>query len=82
MRDPLECVAQAVGKIICRINLPLVSCSVVRLVEHSVGSKIPHLGVSALDILLHAQECGSRFIFSVSHIAELGQVLLWALVSV
>lgn len=80
--NTLECVAKTVGKVICGVNLPLVAGSVVRFVKHTIGSKIPHLGVSTLDILLHAQECSSRLVFAIPHIAEFSQVFLWGLISV
>lgn len=68
------------------------------LVEHTVGSKIPHLGVAIGDlgrsveehetkgrltyVLLHAQECFPRLVFSVAHVAELLQVFLDGLLGV
>lgn len=69
-----------------------------RLVEHAVGSKIPHLGVAIGDldlsvgafraqrrltyVLLHAQECFPWLVLPVAHVAELLQVFLNRLLGV
>lgn len=83
MSDTLEAITKAVCEIVGREDLPLGS-SVVRLLllGYSVGCKIPHLGVSACDVLLHAEESGLRFVFSVVHVLELLKVCLNILLGV
>ena len=80
--DALEAIAKAVSEIVGRVDLPLASGPVVRLVENSVSSKIPHLGVAVGNILLHAEESFPGLVFSVAHIAELLEVLLDRLLGV
>jgi hypothetical protein len=75
--NTLEAIAKAVCEIVGREDLPLGS-SVVRLLllGYSVGCKIPHLGVSACDVLLHAEESGLRLVFSIMHVLELLEICL------
>ena len=82
MRDPLEAIAKAMGKIICRIDRPLVFSPMVLLLEHPVHRKIPHLGIAALNVLLHAQECRLRLVFAISHVPKLLQVGLNILIRI
>lgn len=83
MSDTLEAITKAVCEIVGREDLPLGS-SVVRLLllGYSVGRKIPHLGVSACDVLLHAEESGLRLVFSIVHVLELLKVRLNILLGV
>ena len=76
MRDTLEAVAQAVGEVVCWIDLPLVFGSVMRLIilGHAIGRNVPHHGVAAFDVLLHTQECCLALVLSVFHIPEFLQV--------
>jgi hypothetical protein len=75
--NTLETIAKTVCEIVGREDLPLRS-SVVRLLllGYSVGGKIPHLGVTTCDILLHAKESSLGLVFSVVHILELLEVCL------
>jgi hypothetical protein len=81
--DTLEAIAKAVCKIVGREDLPLRS-SVVRLLllGYSVGCKIPHLGVSACDVLLHAEESGLGLVFAIVHVLKLLEVRLNILLGV
>lgn len=83
MGDAFETVAKAVCEVIGREDLPLGS-SVVRLLllGYPVRGKIPHLGVSTGDILLHAEERGHGLVFAVVHVLELLEVRLDVLLGV
>ena len=54
----------------------------VLLLQHTVRSKIPHLRVGILDILLHSEERRLRLVLSILHIPELLQVRLDVLLRV
>lgn len=51
------------------------------LLGYSVGGKIPHLGVTVCDILLHTKESSLGLVFAVVHILELLEVCLNVLLS-
>ena len=72
MRDALNTVTYAVGEIVRRIDAPVTSCPVVRLLflGNSVGSDVPHLRITARDVLLHPQKRCLRLVLSVSHISK------------
>ena len=80
MRYHLEAIAQAVGEIVGWVDLPLVACPVVWLVEYTVRRKVPHLRVPIGDILLHAQECLPWLVLAIPHSTELLEVVFGGLV--
>jgi hypothetical protein len=83
VRYALEAIAETVGEIIGRVDLPVPASSVVRSVcLNTICGKVPHLRVPISDILLHAQEDFSRLVFAIAHISELGEVFFRALVGV
>ena len=79
MRDFLNAITQTVREVVGWVNLPLAAGEVVLLVlgaHDAPGEQIPHLRVRVCDILLHAQSCLARLVFSVAHGTELGEGLL------
>jgi hypothetical protein len=77
--DFLEAIAQTVCEVVGGVDLPLITCPVMRLVQDAVCSEVPHLGVSVGDILLHAQESLAWLVLAITHGAELLQVVLGSL---
>jgi hypothetical protein len=73
--DFFKAIAQTMSEIVGGINLPLIPCPVMRLVENAVCGEIPHLGVSIGDILLHAQEGFAWLVLSIAHGAEFLEVV-------
>lgn len=59
------------GKIISRVDPPLVLCAMVRRFEDPICYQIPHLGVPILKILFHAQAGLVGMILAVLHALEL-----------
>ena len=86
MGDILERIANAVGEVVGRVNLPLVAgTEVVVLLDNAVGSKIPKLRVALVGIreaLLHAQVSLTWLVLSVAHSPEFGQGLVGGPVAV
>ena len=78
MSDTFKAVAQAVRKIICRIDPPLCPRSIIGLqvLRYPVGRNIPHLGVRVLYILLHTELSALRRILAIPHAAEFCEVSL------
>lgn len=62
--------------IVCGVNLPLVVCAVVGSFQHAIRSQVPHLRVSIVKILFHAEVCFLGLIFSVFHVLELNKGFL------
>src|SRR5438045_6098837 len=72
----LEAIDKAMCKIVCWIDLPLVTRLVMVSIENSICCKVPHLRIPIFDILLHPQERLLRSIFTVFHRAELSQIFV------
>ena len=72
LRNILHAIHQAMSEIVSRINNPFVMCPVMRRLQDSIGSQIPHLGIAILEILLHSQISLFWPIFPVFHVLELG----------
>lgn len=51
MGNVLEAIAQTVSEVVGRVNRPLISSAVVRLLQHTVRSEIPMIVSSQLIIL-------------------------------
>mmetsp|Transcript_476 Transcript_476/g.1572 ORF Transcript_476/g.1572 Transcript_476/m.1572 type:complete len:465 (+) Transcript_476:764-2158(+) len=68
--DALNGVLLSVGKIVQRINAPLVARAVVALVDYPVDGHVPHAHVGACHVPLHAQHMLTLLVLSVSHLAE------------
>lgn len=72
MRDTLEAIAQTVGEVVSREDLPVWGAHMRRLLRrYTVGCEIPHLRIAVGNVLLHAKKGRARLIFSISHILEL-----------
>lgn len=83
MGDLLEAIAQAVGEVVGRENLPLGGANVLLLVlGDSVCRKIPHLRVGVLNVLLHAEERRLGSVLSIAHVLELLNVCFHVLLGV
>lgn len=82
MRHTLKAITQTVRKVIRGEHLPLRCPSMlpVFVPGNPVRGQIPHLRVSALNVLLHAEKCSLRLILAVVHVAKLGEVRLNGLV--
>lgn len=73
VRDVLNAIDEAVCKVICRVDLPLVACPVVGSIEDTISREIPHLGIAVGEVLLHAEEGFLWLILAVLHGLELGK---------
>jgi hypothetical protein len=71
MADALQRVANAVREVVCRVDSPLVACSVVVvLLDDAVCGQVPHLRVALRQVrqtLLHAQKRLSSLVFTIAH---------------
>lgn len=73
MSNLLEAVAETMGEIVCGVDFPSIPRSKVRLLllGNSKGREVPHLRVTALDILVHAQKGSLRLVLTIAHITKL-----------
>ncbi|TQS33570.1 hypothetical protein Golomagni_06080, partial [Golovinomyces magnicellulatus] len=55
MADVFEAIDKTVGKVVGRVDAPVLARAVMRGLEHTVGDEVPHLRVAVLDVLLHAE---------------------------
>lgn len=60
-------------EIVCRINPPFVFSSMMRAFQDAICRQIPHLRISILEVLLHAEIGLLGFIFAILHVLELDQ---------
>ncbi len=70
MSNPLYCVRYGVGKIVHRINTPLVPRPVMRNVRYSVNYGIAHIDVRGSHIYFRPQSLCAVGIYSLFHFAE------------
>ena len=75
-RNVLEAITETVREVVCRVDLPLRSCSVMWRVEHAIRDQIPHHRVARLEILFHSQNRLAGLIEPVLHLLELSKGLL------
>ncbi|KAH3667407.1 hypothetical protein OGAPHI_003056 [Ogataea philodendri] len=64
MTDVLERIDQTVCEVVCWIDLPLVACSFVLGIQHTVRNQVPHLRRWRVDILFHSQS-GLTWLFTI-----------------
>lgn len=62
--------------IVCGINLPLVVSAVMGSFQHAIRGQVPHLRVSIVEILFHAEVRFLGLIFSIFHVLELNERFL------
>lgn len=62
-------------EVICWVNLPFIMRPVVRCLENSISSQIPHLRVGIIKVLLHTEVGFLWFILAVLHVFEFCQGL-------
>ena len=75
MRHPLQCIAQAVGEIIHRVDAPGVSGSVVGNLADPVEGRVTHMDVGRRHIDLCPKHMASIFEFPITHTLEKVQIL-------
>jgi hypothetical protein len=71
IRNVLEAVDQTVREVICWVDLPLVSCPMVRSEKNAICDQVPHLWVWVIEVLLHAEDSFSRPVLPEFHVLEL-----------
>lgn len=71
MRDVFDRVGEAVRKVIGGVDEPLVACSHVWLVEHTVCDDVPHVRVARLHVHLHAERGFTRLVRALAHLFKL-----------
>lgn len=87
MRNILEAIAKTVREIVCRVYSPFVARTMMFCFQYPVRCQIPHLRVTVLQVLLHAQKSFPGFIFPGSHRSEFCErficraISVWASVS-
>lgn len=75
-RDILKRIAQAVRKVISRVNPPRIARPMMRGLQDPIRSQIPHLWIPVLQILLHSQHGLLGLILPIPHCSKLGQGFL------
>ena len=58
-------------EIVCRIDLPLVTCPIVRCQKNTLRDQVPHLQVGVIEFLLHVKAGLSRLILPKFRVLEL-----------
>mmetsp|Transcript_1601 Transcript_1601/g.2416 ORF Transcript_1601/g.2416 Transcript_1601/m.2416 type:complete len:386 (-) Transcript_1601:245-1402(-) len=74
--DALDRILLAVGKIVKGIDTPLLTCTMVLLVDNTIHGRVPQVHVRALHVNLRTQQMSALLVLSITHFAEKRHVLL------
>ncbi|KAI3476291.1 hypothetical protein L1887_62128 [Cichorium endivia] len=74
--DVFEAIDKTVGKVVGRVDAPVLARAVMRGLEHTVGDEVPHLRIAILNVLLHAERDLAGRVFAVLHVFKILERLL------